>query len=530
MAAKVLKNDQHFGHLIVQVMKSNPEDICQIDAVTGEKETNASVLSRSVRLATCLRKLGAQPGNVLAINGKNHLDLHIPYYAALFNGLPICGVDNSFKYDEVKNIFNVILPKVAFCDRNAYEMFKKVVTDLNLETTVIRFGDGTNSMNEFMSKCDDQSIEEFRVAEFDVDKIYLWLATTSGTTGNAKVAALKQAPIIAKFKSSYQALLKLTHEPRLTKRGVNTFNVGPIHWLTGLINALALPLMGHCKVQTSGPANADHYADIINQYKPVSLLTGPTTVSTLLKHRKHCDFSCFQIIQVSGAKLRSEVYDEMCSRLSEGSFIINLYGQTETGGAILYSDPFGPRDALVMPTSDYELKITDPDTGLEVIEPMARGELWCRGPGFTEYYRNPMETKKAVTEDGWYKTGDIFCKDEAGYFYYVERVKMLIKYKNYHMVPAELEELIRSHPSVHDVVVTSIPHDEDGEHPVACVVKEKGANISAREIADLIADKLSDNKRLRGGVIFLDEIPITSTGKIAVRKLKQIVLNSRREL
>ncbi|RVE42388.1 hypothetical protein evm_012966 [Chilo suppressalis] len=524
-----IRNDRHLGHLLFQALKTNPESICQIDVATGEKESKGSMLSRSAQLARSLRKFGLQPKDVLTICGKNHLDLHIPYYAALFNGLPICGVDNSFKYDEVKNVLKVVLPKIAFCDGDSYELFKRVVKDLNLDTTVIRFGNGENSMNEFIDKYDCNAAEEFKVTEYDVNNVYIWLPATSGSTGAVKVAAIKQDQILAKTKIYLQVMAKLIKNIPMSPDQI-VLNVGPIHWLTGIYNALSLPLLGHCKLQTSGPANADHLLDIINEYKPAMLLTSPAVLSSLLNHKKHCDFSCFKVLSIIGSKLRQELYNQARTRLPSTSCLINLYGQTETIGLVLCSDPFGSPEAFVMPIKTYETKIVDPESGKELTEPMARGELWIRGALFTEYYRNTEETKKAITEDGFYKTGDIFYKDDADCFYYVERLKVLIKYRNYHVVPAELEELIRKHPSVRDVAVTSVPHAEDGEHPVACVVKEIGANISAKQIIDIVADKLSEGKRLRGGVVFLDEIPLTSTGKVAARKLKQIVLESRREL
>lgn len=524
-----VKNDQHFGHLLLHCLKAKPEAICQIDAATGKKETNASVISRSVRLAKGLRKLGMQPGDVLAISGKNHLDVHIPYYAAVFNGFPICGVDNSFKYDEVKALFKVILPKVAFCDKETYDIFQQVVLDLNLDTKVIKFGEGENSMTEFTDKYDDDApLAEFKVAEIDVDKVYIWLPATSGSTGVVKVAAIKHTECISKFISYLQSLARITRMAPPTQR-VNAFNVGPIYWLTGIFNAIGLPIMDQCKVQSSGPVDADHLLGVLKEYKPVSIMTSPSLLSSLLK-KEDCDLSCLKIITVTGAKLRKELYEEGLSRLSKGSCILNMYGQTENIGPMMWSDPSGSQDAFRHPTEVYETKIVDPETGKEVTEPMGQGELWTRGPRFTEYYRNPEETKKAITEDGWYKTGDIFSKDDAGNFFFHDRLKTLIKYRNYHVVPAELEDLIRAHPGVREAIVTGIPHDDDSEHPVACVVRHSADSVTARDVIQLVADKLSDSKRLRGGVIFLDELPMTSTGKVALKKLKQIVLQSEREM
>lgn len=76
--------------------------LSQIDAATGEEESYASVLSRSIRMARSLRAFGLKPGDVVAFGGKNHLDVHIPFYASLFNGFPIVGVDPFYKYGNSK--------------------------------------------------------------------------------------------------------------------------------------------------------------------------------------------------------------------------------------------------------------------------------------------------------------------------------------------------------------------------------------------------------------------------------------------
>lgn len=82
--------------------KSDVSILSQIDAATGEEESYASVLSRSIRMARSLRAFGLKPGDVVAFGGRNHLDIHIPFYASLFNGLPIVGVDPFYKYGNLK--------------------------------------------------------------------------------------------------------------------------------------------------------------------------------------------------------------------------------------------------------------------------------------------------------------------------------------------------------------------------------------------------------------------------------------------
>ncbi|GBP00771.1 hypothetical protein EVAR_76988_1 [Eumeta japonica] len=94
----------HMGHVLLQSLADHPDVINQIDAATGQHETNAEMLRRSVRLARAMRARGLRPGDVLALAGPNHLDLCVPYYAAHYNGLPVLGIDPLFKYEKEKDL------------------------------------------------------------------------------------------------------------------------------------------------------------------------------------------------------------------------------------------------------------------------------------------------------------------------------------------------------------------------------------------------------------------------------------------
>ncbi|KOB58182.1 Luciferase, partial [Operophtera brumata] len=230
-------------------------------------------------------------------------------------------------------------------------------------------------------------------------------------------------------------------------------------WVSGFFQALGMPLLHQTKIQTSAPATVEHVIDIINKYR---------------------------------------------MRLRKDTLLMEAYGQTENLGPVFAPNPFAPIGCCGRPTAGVHTKLVDPETGKEITEP-------------NEYYNNPEETAKAFTVDGWYKTGDLLYHDENYNYFFVERLKMLIKYRSYHIVPPELEEVIRSHSGVHEVSVTSIPHDVDGEHAVACVVRRPGSAVSAQDIKDLVA------------VVFMDALPMTSAGKVARAKLREIVKTAFRE-
>uniref|UniRef100_A0A2A4JUE1 Luciferin 4-monooxygenase n=1 Tax=Heliothis virescens TaxID=7102 RepID=A0A2A4JUE1_HELVI len=527
-----VKNENYnLGHLCLDGIRSGkPDAIFQIDAGTGKCETYGSVLARTVQLARCFRKFGAKPGDVLALGGDNHLDLHIPYYAALMNGYPLTGVDPLFKHTEIKKLFKICSPRIAFCQKDLLETYSKVVEELGLNTEIICFDEGDRSMANFIKKYDDNDGEEFLPVILDRNKKYAWLISTGGTTGVVKLAAITHMNIMMKFEHLKVLFPKPTDSTPSNGDVKVGLNLSPVQWISAFYCALSMPLHRQIKLQTSKPHTAEHIVDMINQYKPINAFLSPSLASALLKCEKKCDFSCFDLVMLSGGKVHLDIHLEMRKRVRPGVPVAEMYGQTENLGAVFIGGMKGPigNCGLAVPELT-QIKLVDPETGKEVTEPNVPGELWTKGPSFTEYYNNPEETAESFTKDGWYKTGDILYKDVNGYFFFVERLKMLIKYRSYHIIPPEIEAVIREHPAVFDVSVTSIPHKEDGEHAVACVMRKPGANVTADEIKELVASKLSDSQKLRGGVIFMDQIPLTSTGKVARGKLRQLVLTLDRE-
>ncbi|KAJ0173223.1 hypothetical protein K1T71_011399 [Dendrolimus kikuchii] len=489
--------DYHMGHLFMEYIKKKPKAICQIDAATGAQESRESVLRRSVRLARCFRRLGLQPGDVLALGGRNHLDLHIPYYAALLNGLPISGVDPLFKYDEIKSHFNLSRPKVTFCQKETYEDYKRAANALGLETFVFTF-DGDNSMKEIIDKYDDDApIDDFEPAIFDLDKVYAWLVSSGGTSGVIKLAAFKHKVWLDKVPSFVLPMFRKSGDC-VNKEIQTTLNLSPVQWVSGFFNAIGPILNNAIIVQTSAPATAEHVIDIINKYKPTSALMGPSLLTTILRHEKKCDFTCFDALLIAGGKVYKDILIKTRKLTREPKIVFEMYGQSENLGPILAPNPSGPLGSCGRRIPSVLIKLVDPETGKEINEPHTPGELWTKTACFTEYYNNPEETALAFSEDGYYKTGDLLYKDEEDNYFFVERLKMLIKYRSYHVIPPELEEVIRTHPAVQDVSVVGIPNEQDGEWPVACVVIRNGTKVTAKEIEDLVADKLSDTLLITG--------------------------------
>ncbi|KAE9554277.1 hypothetical protein FO519_002511 [Halicephalobus sp. NKZ332] len=233
------------------------------------------------------------------------------------------------------------------------------------------------------------------------------------------------------------------------------------------------------------------------------------------------DLSSVVSVASGGAPLSQYMIDEVKKKLKNLKYIIQGYGMTEIVSASHLGVLGGsmPPEAIGQLIRGFSHKIVDPQTG-RILEPGEVGELCVRGPTLMKgYWRNPQATREAIDDEGFLHTGDIGSIDENGFLYLKDRIKELIKVKGFQVAPAELENLLLTHPKISDVAVIGIPFEATGEAPRAFVVR-KDPGLTAQEVKDFIKERVSSYKELTGGVEFTGHIPRNPTGKILRRKLK----------
>jgi acyl-CoA synthetase (AMP-forming)/AMP-acid ligase II len=179
--------------------------------------------------------------------------------------------------------------------------------------------------------------------------------------------------------------------------------------------------------------------------------------------------------------------------------------------AVPQDDPEPPPGAVgkLFPSTEMRLVGADGNDAEE-------GEIWIRGPQVMKGYLGQAAITAEAFSDGWFRTGDIACVDEDGYFTIVDRAKELIKYKGFQVPPAELEGLLVSHPSVADAAVIGVPDAEAGEVPKAFVVLK--GTVTAGELMAYVAERVAPYKKIRL-VEVIDQIPKSASGKILRRVL-----------
>jgi acyl-CoA synthetase (AMP-forming)/AMP-acid ligase II len=174
-------------------------------------------------------------------------------------------------------------------------------------------------------------------------------------------------------------------------------------------------------------------------------------------------------------------------------------------------------DSAGLPPEGVELRVADLVTG-EVLAPGGIGELQVSSPSVMAGYL-PEEESAGAFADGWYRTGDVGWLEPEGWVHLTDRSKEMIKVNGFQVAPAEVEEVLRSHPSVLDCAVFGLADERAGEVPVAVVQVDPDRPATAEEIQELVAGTLATYKRVRH-VVFVDAIPRLPSGKVLRRTLR----------
>jgi acyl-CoA synthetase (AMP-forming)/AMP-acid ligase II len=230
------------------------------------------------------------------------------------------------------------------------------------------------------------------------------------------------------------------------------------------------------------------------------------------------DLSSIKLIMSGAAPLSGELAAAASERL--GCHVMQGYGLTETS-PVTHCVPEDPArnkpGSIGPPIPNTECIVVDPASGEEVATDEL-GEVWIRGPQIMKgYLNNDMATSMTIDSEGWLHSGDIGRVDSDGYFFLVDRLKELIKYKGMQVAPAELEALLLSHPLISDAAVIGVVDEEAGEVPKAFVVL--AGELGEDDIKTYVAERVAPHKRVRV-VEVVESIPKSASGKILRRVLK----------
>ena len=348
------------------------------------------------------------------------------------------------------------------------------------------------------------------------------LQYTSGTTGGPKAAMMSHANLIA---NAWQNNIWFRWSADDVVAGAL-----PLCHTWGMSCVLVAAITAGASIVLFDDTDPGSMLQAIQRYR-VSIIYGSATLFERLLDgagdRAGEVFASCRYVKAGAMLVGSHLPERWASSVPAVPMELG-YGLTEASPEVCDNPPQRHKEGTVgVPLPGTEVRTCSPDDPVQELPVDTVGEIQVRGPQVTEgYWRQPKATKETILPDGWLRTGDLGRLDAEGYLTIVDRLKDLIKFRGWSVVPAEVERALRAHPHVRDVVVVGRPHETDGEETVACIIPAEGASLTGDELDGFLHDRLARFKRPRH-YQFVSEIPKNAVGKPLRRELRALVNSPR---
>lgn len=496
---------------LIQTSKKHPE---RTAIIHNSHQITYKNLTRYVnKLATVLGSLGVKKGDRVLLYLPNIPEYIISYYAVLRLGAIVTPINPLVREGEFNYIFANIEPTALVVHAPLYPIAAPSLTNFSEENVLIV----ESTKESVKTQSFEAKIASFKAqppqVDFFPEEDTAVIQYTGGTTGMPKGSMLTHFNLVA---NAFQNAKWFNW----TKEDVVMGTLPLYHSWGACCNMNSTMLVGATLLLVTR-FKPEIALEAIQKEK-VTCWYGPPTLFTLLVNHPALtkyDLSSLRYVKIGAAPIPEEIRRQW-EHLTGVKMILG-YGLTEASPETLSSPPDDIRSGTVgIPIMDTDAKIVDMETGSKELLPEETGELIVRGPQVMKgYWKDPDQTRHSL-RNGWLYTGDLACIDDDGYFIIVDRLKNTIKYKGYSVFPAELENLLYSHPAVKECCVVGKPDTFTGEIPKAFVVLKEGYNSTKEELIEYCKDRIAPYKRIRE-VVFVDSLPKTAVGKILARELRE---------
>ncbi|XP_030753772.1 4-coumarate--CoA ligase 1-like [Sitophilus oryzae] len=517
------------GYEFFNSIKKNRRRVAQYIAETEEIDTYESLLKRSVRTALHLKERNLTEDDVVCLCSYNQIHSCVPFLACMFLGIKVASLDPSFTHADASHLIKLVKPKIMFIVPEVLEMMMLAVEEAEINCELVLYGDDVDTntstpFNDFLEPHDDEDI--FTPVEIDDPTETIVIFFSSGTTGLPK-------GICSSHKSIY-------HQGNLTNYAgiINSNSIivlfSTLYWVSAVLHLSGTILCGAARLicRSFDPNDLWIYLD---KYKVTYCFLAPIQGYQMIAAGRPDDIDTSSLtgLVTGGALFFSNKLSELRDLLP-GAFVFQAFGMTEVSGLSTIFNLNKTKDRLLLhyrpascgrPVPGFNYKIVDPENDTNC-GPNERGELRIQSEFILNGYYN-QDSSDAYDSDGWLRTGDIAYYDEDMCFYIVGRTKEMLKYRSWHVPPATLENVLEDHPAIKQSIVIGIPDEVDGDHPMALIILNESyqEEVSEEEIQEFVAERVNDTHKLRGGVKFLDSFPLTPTGKVKRKELKEMVVD-----
>ena len=360
-----------------------------------------------------------------------------------------------------------------------------------------------------------QREQDFKAVTIEREDLAL-LQYTGGTTGKPKGAMLTHYNVMANVCQCYAMFGSMIEAGRSEQ--IKILNPLPLYHIFSFTVCGLLGMYGGWEdILVTNPRDIDGLVKTIEQHRPHVIPSVNTLFIGMLHHPKFAslDFSRLALSIGGGTAIIKAVSDQW--QQVTGMIINEGYGMSETSPVISFNPPgiSSFNGSVGLPLAMMDIKIIDEDGGSCAIG--IRGEVAIKGPQVMRGYWQRDNTD-TLTEDGYFKSGDIGVMNAEGFLTLVDRKKDMILVSGFNVYPNEVEAALTEHPKVLEVAVIGIADAHSGEVPKAFVVK-KDSSLTVEELQDFASERLTGYKRPQS-YEFIDELPKTAVGKILRKSLR----------
>jgi long-chain acyl-CoA synthetase len=505
-----------------------PDAVALTDDRGGEL-TYAGLAAAMEREAAGYAAAGIRPGDVVPIIARNQAGWVTAMFGLVRAGALPAAVNWRLAAPEVTALLGLMRPAAVVCDAECDELVKQALAGMagpepallglrqpagTVKPAGMRESAGTRDPAETGKPMEtgerpgtgdlvpDRPVERLRGPE------PLILLHTSGTTGRPKLVPLTHQMLVAAdvfmklevpeagVGTRHLSALPLFHVAGLANLGYVLFTGGHLHVLSGFEPAAFVDELASRRIQ-------------LTQLVPTLIQAVTDEVSS---RAQPPDLSHLIEIVYGASPIRPDLLERAVRTL--GCRFRQNYASSETGPLPISSLPPDDHDpargrlgTAGRPSLGWEVRLGD------------RGEIQVRGaaplPG---YWNDPEATSRAMTADGFYRTGDVGVIDDGGYLTIIDRLNDVVITGGENVYPAEVEAVLASHPQVTDVAVIAVPDDRWGETVHAVIVA--GPALDTMELMDWAHERLAGFK-CPTGVTVVEQLPRNATGKVLRSALRE---------
>lgn len=503
----------------------------------GKTLTYREVDQYSKQFAGFLRsRSDLKPGDRIAIQLPNVLQFPVAVIGATRAGLILVNTNPLYTAREMKHQFNdsgvkAIVILANFCDK-----LQLILKDTQISTVIItELGDMQAPIKRLLVNTVVKHVKKL-VPAYDIPQAVSWNDTlkadavqsnvssgtdvaiilyTGGTTGPAKGAMLTHSNLLSN-------MMQLRAVSKALIRDREDVIVAPLplyHTYAFMFHCLAMLYAGNHNILIPNPRDLNGLIKTLRGIRMNGFVGINTLYLALCRHPDihKVDFSGMRFSGAGGMALTENVAREW-QRVTNCE-VYEGYGLTECSPVVTVNPSELVKIGSVGPAvPETELKLVM-DDGTEAPEG-GTGELWIRGPQVMKgYWQNEEATRNAITEDGWFKSGDYAQIDSDGYVKIVDRKKDMILVSGFNVFPSEVEEVVNAHPKVLESAVIGVPCEKTGEKVKLFVVR-RDPGLSKEELMEHFRENLTPYKIPRE-IVFAEDLPKSNVGKILRRELRE---------